>query len=154
MSDKLEYKGFQGSVEYSSEDRLFFGKVLFIDSLLMYHGTSVDEIELAFKDTIDSYLTHCKKAGKLPNKPYSGSFNIRIGPDLHRNAVQMAYKNSIKLNEYVKNAIQSAVDHNGVAKVEHIHQHIVTLAGNPAPGTRVATMNQPTIWESISATIQ
>ncbi len=110
MSDNLEYKGYRGSIEYSREDHLFFGKVLFIDSLLMYHGTSVDEIEQAFKETVDAYLDHCERTGKSPNKPYSGTFNVRIGPDLHRDAVQIAAIQGMSLNQFVGDAIQQSVD--------------------------------------------
>lgn len=154
MSDDLEYKGYRGSVEYSGEDRAFFGKVLFIDSLLMYHGTSVNEIEQAFKETVDHYLVLCKKTGRSPNKPYSGSFNVRIGSDLHRKAAQAAYHRKINLNEYVAIAIQSAVDQNVVSKVEHIHQHNVTIIGTPILETRMAVMNEPLAWESMNATVQ
>lgn len=154
MSDDLEYKGYRGSVEYSGEDRVFFGKVLFVDSLLMYHGTSVDEIEQAFKKTVDHYLALCKKTGRSPKKPYSGSFNVRIGSDLHRNAAQAAYHRNINLNEYVTIAIQSAVDQNVVSKVEHIHQHNITIIGTPILETRVAAMNEPLAWEPMNATVQ
>ena len=64
MSNYLEHKGYYGTVEYSSEDRLFFGKVQFVDSLLAYDGVSIDEIEAAFKETVDSYLVFCKATGK------------------------------------------------------------------------------------------
>lgn len=154
MSDDLEYKGYRGSVEYSGEDRVFFGKVLFVDSLLMYHGTSVDEIEQAFKKTVDHYLALCKKTGRSPNKPYSGSFNVRIGSDLHRKAVQAAYHRNINLNEYVTIAIQFAVDQNGVSKVEHIHQHNVTITTPPISETRFAGVNVPLQWETFNETIQ
>ena len=154
MSDDFEYKGYRGSVDYSGEDRAFFGKVLFVDSLLMYHGTSVDEIEQAFKKTVDRYLALCKKTGRTPNKPYSGSFNVRIGTDLHRKAVQAAYHGNINLNEYVTSAIQSAVDQKGVSKVEHIHQHNVTITSTPTLETRVASTNVPLAWETLNETIQ
>lgn len=154
MSNDLEYKGYRGSVEYSGEDRMLFGKVQFIDSLLMYHGTSVEEIERAFKKTVDHYLALCKKTGRSPNKPYSGSFNVRIGSDLHRKAVQAAYHKNIKLNEYVTIAVQSAVDQNGMAKIEHTHQHLITFANVPFSESRVAAMNEPSAWEPINATVQ
>jgi predicted HicB family RNase H-like nuclease len=155
VSDDLEYKGFQGSIEYSAEDRLFFGKVLFIDSLLMYHGASVDEIDHAFKEAVDNYLAHCERAGKSPNKPYSGSFNVRVGTELHRKAAQAARKSGVPLNVYVTQAISAAVEQNGIAKVEHLHKHIVTVVTNQITETSMfATMKQPSSWESINATIQ
>ena len=34
MSNTMDYKGYTGSVEFSPEDRLFFGKVLGIKALI------------------------------------------------------------------------------------------------------------------------
>lgn len=153
MSNDLEYKGYHGSVEYSAEDKRLFGKVLFVDSLLMYDGESIPELEAAFCETVDSYLAFCEETGRSPNKPYSGSFNVRVGSDLHRKAAQAAYKHNMGLNEYVISALQSAVDHNSATTVEHIHKHFVSITGDMIPEIRVASsMKQPSTWEQISAT--
>lgn len=92
MSNDLEYKGYIGSVEFSAEDKRLFGKVLFIDSLLMYSGESIRELEAAFHETVDAYLELCAAKGREPNKSYSGSFNIRIGSDLHRKCAIEAHR--------------------------------------------------------------
>lgn len=109
MSNCLEYGGYQGSVEFSAEDGILFGKVLFIDSLIMYNGTSVEELTLAFHTAVDEYIAHCAKHSKEPNRPYSGSFNVRLGPELHRAAAQRAYHDGKKLNEFVKKAVEMAI---------------------------------------------
>ena len=44
MRKLLKYKGYYGSVEYSSEDVLLYGKVLGINSLISYEGESVAEL--------------------------------------------------------------------------------------------------------------
>lgn len=134
MANDLTYKGFTGSVEYNSEDRILFGKVLFIDSLLMYHGSSVPEIEDAFKETIDAYLVHCEKTGKEPNKPYSGSFNVRTSSELHRQAAQIAYKEKTSLNDIVVKSLTSYVS--GKPNVNHNLTVNVTIP-NDHPMTRL-----------------
>ncbi|MEW6612737.1 MAG: type II toxin-antitoxin system HicB family antitoxin [Pseudomonadota bacterium] len=131
MSDDLEYKGYRGSVEYSREDRMFFGKVLFIDSLLIYHGTSVDEIEQAFKETVDRYLEHCRKTGKTPNKPYSGSFNVRVGPERHAAAAQLAYRRGCSLNELICRALDRELERAEQGEVvnhHHEHKHVLEVS--------------------------
>lgn len=157
MSDDLEYKGYKGSVEYSSEDRVLFGKILFIDSLLMYHGESVPELDQAFKETVDNYLRHCEKAGKEPNKPYSGTFNVRIGPELHRQAAQAAYKAGIKLNEFVLRSVKQAVEMSGCIQINHHHEHDVRVTlHNPDEAVALelsaSGAKPPEDWQSINQT--
>lgn len=154
MSDFLEYQNYYGSVDFSAEDMRLFGKVLFIDSLLMYDGESVAELESAFRETIDSYLAHCKDVGKQPNKPYSGTFNVRVGPELHRQAVICAFKHKIKLNEFVIRAIKAAVNHNSIETVEHVHIHeVVVHAAASAEGVVAAADIDHPLWKgSFNAT--
>lgn len=56
MSELLKYKGYYGSVEYSSEDALLYGKVLGINSLISYEGESVAELQQDFEWAVDDYL--------------------------------------------------------------------------------------------------
>ena len=44
----MEYKGYVGSVEFSEEDGLLYGKVQGIRSLLSYEGKSVAELKKTF----------------------------------------------------------------------------------------------------------
>ena len=43
--DKLHYNGFNGSVAFSEEDKIFFGKIEGIDGLVNYEGTNIEELE-------------------------------------------------------------------------------------------------------------
>lgn len=64
----LEYKGYTGSIEFSEEDNLFFGKVMGIRSLLSYEGKDIDELTEDFQGAVDDYLNLCKEIGKEPEK--------------------------------------------------------------------------------------
>lgn len=124
--DLLTHKGFNGSVEASVEDECLHGRILFIDDVITYEGESVPEIKEAFKGAVDRYLDYCDRTGKPANKPYSGSFNVRTGPELHREAVIAATKSGITLNEFVCDAIRTCTAlPNG--RVEHLHTHKVTV---------------------------
>lgn len=124
--DLLEYKEYQGSVEFSSEDKILFGKILFVDSLIMYHGESVNELESAFHSAVDEYLAHCLANDKEPNKPFSGTFNVRIGPELHKAAVQQAYREGLKLNEFVKHSIEMAISKKDQQPFEVTINHVIS----------------------------
>jgi predicted HicB family RNase H-like nuclease len=106
MSDVLEYKGYNASVLFSAEDEVFYGKLLGIEDLVSFEGTSVKEIKKAFREAVDDYLETCKKIGKEPNKTYKGTFNVRIPIELHKAAAIFAARQNISLNEFVKGAIR------------------------------------------------
>jgi predicted HicB family RNase H-like nuclease len=105
----LEYNGYTGSIEYSQEDGVLFGKVLGIRGLISYEGYTGRELEQDFKLTVDDYLDQCIESGAVPEKPFKGSFNIRITSGLHRKATLMALQGKISLNSFVAEAIRSRV---------------------------------------------
>lgn len=106
----LDYKGYTGTIEYSPDDNLLFGKILGIRSLISYEGKSGNDLEMDFKETIDEYLKDCESRNKTPEKAFKGSFNVRIPTDLHRKVTISALEENISLNRYVSDAIQKKVN--------------------------------------------
>ena len=90
MSNTMEYKNYVGSVEFSEEDACFFGKVMGIRALISYEGTTATELINDFHGAVDDYLALCEAEGKEPEKAYKGSFNVRVSPELHKQAVVYA----------------------------------------------------------------
>lgn len=68
-------------------DAVFFGKVLGIRSLISYEGESAEELIKDFHSAVDDYLQECKDEGEKPETSYKRSFNVRIGSELHKQAV-------------------------------------------------------------------
>lgn len=105
MKDFLEYKGFIGSVHFSAEDKIFHGKIEGINGLITFEGATVDELEEGFEYMVDEHIKDCEKEGIPIEKSYKGSFNIRISPDLHRRAAQVAIRRGLSLNQLVIEAL-------------------------------------------------
>lgn len=105
----LEYKNYTGSIEYSSEDNLLFGQVLGIQGLISYEGVTGKELEEDFKSAIEDYLSDCIANGMKPEKPFKGSFNVRIPTKLHQKAALLAMEAKISLNNFVAESIRSKV---------------------------------------------
>ncbi len=110
MSRVLEYKGYIGSIEFSEEDTIFYGKVQGIRSLISYEGENAKELIQDFHQAVDDYLALCKERGTEPEKAYKGSFNIRISPDLHKSAAIYAYEHKTSLNAVVENALSGFME--------------------------------------------
>ena len=65
--DNINYKDNIGSMEYSKEDKSFFGKVLGMKkALISYEGQTHDELRRDFEDGVDSYIKYCKAEGVTP----------------------------------------------------------------------------------------
>jgi predicted HicB family RNase H-like nuclease len=109
MNPNLTYRGYDGTVIFSENEHVFYGKVLGIRSSLTYEGTDIDELIADFHDAIDDYLESCAEHNWTPEKPFKGSFNVRIGSDLHRDAVRSAAMRGMNLNTFVIHAIRSAL---------------------------------------------
>lgn len=106
MTDKLKYKEFIGSVHFSSDDEVFFGKIEGINDLVTFEGGSVNELKKAFQEAVEDYVDICQELGKEIFKSFKGSFNVRINPSLHSKAFEYAILNGKSLNQFVKEAIE------------------------------------------------
>jgi predicted HicB family RNase H-like nuclease len=104
MRDHMQYKGYYGCVHYNDEDEVFYGKVEGIRSLISYEGGDVHSLKEAFKESIDDYLNICKEKSIEPEKPFKGSFNVRVGNRLHRKAMEYAWAHDTNLNTIAKEA--------------------------------------------------
>ncbi len=106
MKNILEYKGYYAKVEYSSEDKVLFGKIEGINDLVNFESESTEGIEREFQDAVDDYLEFCKDVGKEPDKVYKGTFNVRISPELHKKTALIALKNGDSLNRTIEKALE------------------------------------------------
>ena len=105
----IEYKGYHGSVEYSSDDNRFVGKVIGINDLIVFSGISVQELENEFHASIDDYLVFCRERGKTPDRVYSGHFTLRIEPELHKSLAFIAERQGVPLTRIITEACISYV---------------------------------------------
>ncbi|WP_277960817.1 type II toxin-antitoxin system HicB family antitoxin [Pseudomonas sp. RIT-To-2] len=105
MSKLLQHRGYFGSIEASPEDNCLFGKLQFIRALVSYEGETVAELSQAFRDAVDDYLATCDSLNQNPEIPCKGSFNVRVGHDLHLAATVAALKQSISLNDLTRQAL-------------------------------------------------
>ena len=106
MNNTMEYKGYIGSVEFSSKDIILYGKVQGIRALISYEGSTAKELLEDFHAAVDEYLELCSQEGKEPEKPYKGTFNIRITPKLHKKAALYAMEHEISLNSFIEESIE------------------------------------------------
>lgn len=105
----LKYKGYTGHVEFDDEAEIFHGEVIDTKDVITFQGRSVDEIEDAFRDSVDDYLDFCTERNEKPNKPFSGKFVVRISPDIHHQIYLKAVQAGKSLNRWVVETLRNAL---------------------------------------------
>ncbi|MDP4537745.1 type II toxin-antitoxin system HicB family antitoxin [Alkalimonas collagenimarina] len=132
MSNKtLSYKGYLASIDFSIEDQCLIGRVEHIKDSIIFGAETLTELIDSFHSSIDDYLATCIQLDKQPDKPFKGSFNIRVSPQLHKDAAYAATTCGETLNQYVSKAIEyrlkSITNINLTIKTESNHKDLVKI---------------------------
>lgn len=106
----MNYKDYIAHVEYDDEAEIFHGEIINTQDVITFQGATVKELKKSFADSIEDYLAFCEERGEEPNRPFSGKFNLRIEPDLHRKVFIQAKTTGKSLNEWVKDVIISSLE--------------------------------------------
>jgi len=107
----LRHKGYHGSVEYSEEDKCFFGKILGLsNSLILYEGYSLDELKEDFMVGVEGYLDRCTMKGIEPEKTYNSVLNIQIPFEIHIRATSYAEKQGTSIDAFVCDLIEKQLE--------------------------------------------
>jgi predicted HicB family RNase H-like nuclease len=110
MINMLEHKGYFGTVEYSAEDNLLYGKVVGINGLISYDGESLSSLKECFIEAIDDYLICCDAEGREPMKPYCGKLDgVSISPELHKDFALFSSKKNKPMPEALEEAMRNYI---------------------------------------------
>ena len=109
MNNIMEYKGYNGTVNYSPDDNILFGKVIGIRSFISYEGQSVDELRADFEGAVDEYLEMCAEKGVEHEKTYKGCVNVRFKPLTHKKACIIAEAEHISLNQFIEKSVEEKI---------------------------------------------
>ena len=99
----MEYKGYLGLVEYDDEAGILHGEVINLRDVITFQGETVQELRRAFQESVDDYLAFCIGRNEAPERPYSGTFTVRVPPELHRDAVLQARSRNKKKKQTARN---------------------------------------------------
>ncbi len=104
----MQYMGYVAAVEFDESVGRLHGRVVNSGTypIATFEATDVDGIRREFRRSIDDYLASCREDGVEPKKPFSGTLNLRLGPDLHQRAALSATAHGVSLNSWIKQAVE------------------------------------------------
>jgi predicted HicB family RNase H-like nuclease len=106
----LSYKEYIGSVSFSAEDEVFYGKIEHINDLVTFESDNSHDLKKAFEEAVDDYLEVCREKGIQPEKPFKGNFNVRVKPSLHKRAYLKALQAGISLNKFIEKTLEKELN--------------------------------------------
>ena len=104
----MKYQGYVARIEYDEDDRIFVGHLAGIKDIVGFHGTTVDELETAFQETVDNYLAISAEIGRTAQKPYSGKLMLRVSPDAHAAVATTAAAHGKSINQWASEVLSKA----------------------------------------------
>jgi predicted HicB family RNase H-like nuclease len=106
--NKMKYRGYIGRIEYDDEDRIFVGHLAGIKDIVGFHGSTVDELDRAFHESVDNYIAISEETGRAAQKPYSGKLMLRVPPNVHAAVATAAQVNGKSINQWASEILKKA----------------------------------------------
>lgn len=105
------YDHYTYKITWSNEDQEYVGLCAEFPSLSYLHesrASALDGIESLVKDVVADMEANGEKIPEpIAEKTYSGKFQVRIPPELHRRLAIQAAEENVSLNRYVSLKLSS-----------------------------------------------
>lgn len=109
----MEVDGYRAKIEYDPELDQFRGEILGINGSADFYGKSPSGLRTEFRKSLNVFLEVCMEKGISPAKEYSGKFNLRIPPGLHREIAAQAKAEDKSINQWVSEVLTESVGERG-----------------------------------------
>lgn len=106
--NEMTFQNYTAKIEYDSIDKIFVGHIIGIRDIVSFHGNTVEELELAFREAVRHYLEVCEKIGQKPQRSYSGKLTLRVPPEVHMAVATAAEINSKSINQWATDVLRQA----------------------------------------------
>ena len=101
----MEHRGYTAVFEYDPDLEVFSGHVVDLRDQIYFEGSSVEELRRSMRTAVDDYIDFCEERGESPERPFSGRFNVRFEPSLHRRVAAAAATDGKSMNEWMKELV-------------------------------------------------
>ena len=107
----MNYEGYIANLTIDEELGVIHGEVINTRHVITFSAESVAELKSAFAASIADYRAWCAEDGIDPEKPYSGTMSLRLGPELHRAAAIRSTSERVSLNSWLVRVVECELGH-------------------------------------------
>ena len=80
----MEISGYQAVIAYDPEINMFRGEFVGINGGADFYAARVEDLRKEGAISLKAFLEMCAEDGVEPRKQFSGKFNLRVPPTLHK----------------------------------------------------------------------
>ena len=106
MATLMHHGPYIAEIEFDEDADIFHGRTINLRDMITFQGRSSKELKKSFAESVDFYLSVCKKKGLKPEKPFTGRFVLRLQPEVHRAAVEAAAQSGKSLNTWIAEQVE------------------------------------------------
>ena len=106
----MELDGYKAKIEYDPDLDQFRGEILGLNGSADFYGNDPASLRTEFRNSLKIFLEVCEENGINPVREYSGKFNLRISPKLHRKITAHAIAQDKSLNQFVSEILERSVE--------------------------------------------
>ena len=104
---KIKHKNIYGTIDFDEESKMFFGKLIGINGVVMYEGENAVEFHDNFISAVDEYIHFCEKKKISVMREFKGVFNVRTTPEIHETLNNLSIETGEKINFLVNESLKS-----------------------------------------------
>lgn len=106
MNNMMEISGHRAVIQFDPEIGLFRGEFVGLNGGADFYADSVEGLRQEGETSLRVFLEMGAEKGIEPMTHYSGKFQVRLPPEAHARAVEMAATRRISLNRLVQDALE------------------------------------------------
>ncbi|MBV0889797.1 type II toxin-antitoxin system HicB family antitoxin [Komagataeibacter oboediens] len=106
MNNVMEIGGHRAVIQFDPEIGMFRGEFLGLNGGADFYADSVEGLRKEGETSLRVFLEMCEEKGIEPTKRYSGKFQVRLSPDVHARAAEIAAARGVSLNRLVQDALE------------------------------------------------
>ncbi|MEO1134009.1 MAG: type II toxin-antitoxin system HicB family antitoxin [Cyanobacteria bacterium J06639_1] len=102
---RIEYKGYIGEVTIDEESGWLCADTIGMQGGATAEAETFAQLKEEFATSIEDYLAVCAERGITPERSFSGRFQVRTTPEIHRLVVAAAQLEGKSLNQFAGDAL-------------------------------------------------
>lgn len=105
----MKLDDYKAKIEYDPELDQFRGEILGLNGSADFYGKNPTSLRKEFRNSLKVFLDVCEEKGINPSREFSGKFNLRIPPNLHRKISAQAIAEEKSLNQFVSEILEQSI---------------------------------------------